>query len=136
MTTLTDGTTTVTIPDDLEWTNQFDFAPVSQTTERTIGGSFIVSESALLFGRPITLEGGEQVWMTRQTMEQVVGLAVPDKALTLTLADGVARNVIFNYQNGAPYSADPLWRQRTYDGDDMVKNVTLRFFTINNEDDS
>ena len=43
MTTLTDGTTTTTISDDLMWADEFAWAPVEQTVERSITGALIVS---------------------------------------------------------------------------------------------
>ncbi|AWY02816.1 hypothetical protein [Alteromonas phage JH01] len=131
MTTLSDGTTTINLPTSLQWVDEFDFSPVTQDVKRTIGGSFIVQEATLLHGRPITLEGGENVWTTRQVMKQIQTLAsVPNKALVLTLADGQTFNVIFRRDNGNPFSSVPLWRKDITVDADKVKRLVLRFYTI------
>lgn len=129
--TLDDGITTITLPDSLEWVDEFDFSPVTQKTERTIGGSFIIQEASLLYGRPITLEGGEFVWMDRDVFKQLVTLAeTAGKQFTLTMPDASTYTVILNRENGAPFSAAPLLRQNVYDSGSKVNNIVLRFFTI------
>lgn len=134
MTTLTDGTTTVTLPDSMQWVDEFDFSPVTQDIQRTIGGGFIVQEGTLSYGQPITLQGGENVWTTRQVLKQIQTLAsVPNKALVLTLADGRTFDVIFRRDNGNPFSAVPLWRKDVSVDADRVKRIVLRFYTIQGE---
>lgn len=134
MTTLTDGTTTVTLPDSMQWVDEFDFSPVTQDIQRTIGGGFIVQEGTLSYGQPVTLQGGENVWTTRQVLKQIQTLAsVPNKALVLTLADGRTFDVIFRRDNGNPFSAVPLWRKDVSVDADRVKRIVLRFYTIQGE---
>tara|TARA_B100000902_G_C27322175_1_gene925461 strand:+ start:9013 stop:9420 length:408 start_codon:yes stop_codon:yes gene_type:complete len=134
MTTLTDGTTTVTLPDSMQWVDEFDFSPVTQDIQRTIGGGFIVQEGALSYGQPVTLQGGENVWTTREVIKQIQTLAsVPNKALVLTLADGRTFNVIFRRDSGNPFSAVPLWRKDITVDADRMKRIVLRFYTIQGE---
>lgn len=132
MATLANDDVSIVIPDALEWTDEFDFSPVTQDVQRTIGGSFIVQEAGLLFGRPITLEGGEQVWMLRSVFRQIVQLAETVGAkYTLTLADGTEYTVIFRRDGReAPVRAVPLWRKNIQEGTDMVKGVVLQFYTV------
>lgn len=131
MTILTDGTTTITLPDSLQWVDEFDFSPVTQDIQRTIGGGFIVQEGSLSYGQPVTLQGGENVWTTRQVMKQIQTLAsVPNKALVLTLADGREFDVIFRRDSGNPFSAVPLWRKDVTVDADKMKRIVLRFYTI------
>lgn len=131
MATLSDGVTTITIPDDLVWIDEFDFSPVSQSIERTIGGSFIVDEAPLLHGRPVTLQGGEFVWMTKQTLVDIQTLAsVAGKVLTLTLADGQVLDVIFRRDNGNPFSGEPVRRKTVQENTVNYRNITLRFYTV------
>lgn len=130
MATLSDGTTTVTIPDDLEWSDEFDFSPVTQDTRRTIGGSLISQEATLQFGRPITLAGGPEVWMRRGDFNTVVTMAqTAGASLVLTLAGNRVFNVMFNRQQ-TPHAATPLQRTTVYTDDSMMNNVVLRFLTI------
>jgi len=130
-TIITDGTTTINLPDSLEWVDEFDFSPVTQDIQRTIGGSFIVQEGALLHGQPITLQGGENVWTTRQVMKDIQTLAsVPGKELVLTLADGRSFDVIFRRDDGNPFSSARLWRKDVQVDADKVKRIVLKFYTI------
>lgn len=129
--TISDGTTTVTLPDSLEWVDEFNFSPVTQDVKRTIGGSLVVNEGELLFGRPITLQGGENVWTTRLVMKQIQTLAsVPGKELVLTLADGQTFDVIFRRDDGNPFSSVRLWRKDLTVDTDRVKRIVLKFYTI------
>lgn len=135
MATLSNGIKTVEFPDSMEWVDEFDFAPVSQDTQRTIGGSFIVQEAELLFGRTITLQGGEQVWLLRNTWRKLVDLAcVVGGKYTLTLADGSTYTVIFRHDDsGSPATAEPLWRRNIQGDNDYVKNMVLRFYTVSED---
>ncbi len=135
MATLSNDTITVEFPDAMEWVDEFDFSPVSQDVQRTIGGSFIIQEAGLLFGRPITLQGGEQVWLLRSVWRQLVSLAdVVGAKYVLTLADGSTYNVIFRRDGRtSPATADPLWRRNVQTNDDYVKNMVLQFYTVSED---
>lgn len=103
MTTLSDGTTTVALPDALAWTDEFTWTPVVHTVERTLTGGLIVFPSVRINGRPITLaqqaDGGP--WVLRPALLQLQAwAAVPGQVLTLTLR-GVAQAVMLRHQDGA-----------------------------------
>ena len=49
----------ITLPADLQWTDELAWNPVAQNTDRSLSGAFLIQEAALTFGRPITLEGGD-----------------------------------------------------------------------------
>lgn len=133
-TIITDGTITITLPSAFEWVDEFDYSPVTQTVNRTIGGGFIIQESSLLHGRPITLEGGENVWVERSQINAIYTLAsVPDKQLTLTLADSRQFPVIFRRDQGNPFTAIPLWRKNIQGDTDKMKRIVLRFYTTGNQ---
>lgn len=103
MTTLTNGTVTVTLPDDLVWADEFAWQPVEQTVQRSLTGALIVQAQARTGGRPITLaaESDSVGWVDRATVEALEALAsVPAPSLTLTLR-GVAHAVLFRHQDGA-----------------------------------
>ena len=103
MTTLSDGTTTVALPDALAWTDEYTWAPVEQNVQRTLTGALIVTTTARTVGRPITLaqqaDGGP--WVLRPALQQLQAwAAVPGQALTLTLR-GVALAVMLRHQDVA-----------------------------------
>lgn len=100
--TLTDGTGTVELSNDLFWSDEHNWQPVEQTTQRTLTGALIVSAATRVAGRPITLEpeNDQSAWMTRATVADLRNwAAVPGKVLTLTL-HGVTHSVMFRHQDG------------------------------------
>lgn len=88
---------TLTLPDDLIWTDEWDWTAVAQETAYSLGGALMVQEGLRLAGRIITLEGGpEHAWATRAQVEALRALAEqPNLPRTLTLADGRVFTVRF-----------------------------------------
>ncbi len=102
MITITDNTTTVTLPDDILWADEFAWHPVEQRVDQTITGALIVQAAERLAGRPITLQSGQNfAWLTRAQLDNLkVWAAIPGKTLTLNIR-GVARSVMFRHNDGA-----------------------------------
>lgn len=127
MTTLTDGTTTTTISDDLMWADEFAWAPVEQTVERSITGALIVSAAHRVAGRPITLAAEDEAsgWISRAALDQFkVWAAIPGQLLTLNYR-GVNHTVLFRHQDTA-IDAAPVAFYSDVQSDDPYR-VTLRF---------
>ena len=130
MSTLTDGTTTVTLSDALAWQDEFTWAPVEQAVRRSLTGALIISTAQRQAGRPITLahETADRAWMPRSVLNQCrVWAAVAGQQLTLTLR-GTAYTVIWRHQDGA-IDAAPVWPYTDVDDADAYR-ATLRFMTI------
>ena len=89
----------VTLPGDLVWTDEFDWTPVEQSTEYTLGGALVVETGVRLAGRPITLAGADdQGWVTRTTLLALYALAqTPSTGITLELADAREFDVVFRH---------------------------------------
>lgn len=130
MITLTYGGTTVQLPDDLQWIDEWDYSPIKQSTEPSLGGSLIVDVGTALSGRPITLQGDESwAWITRGTLTALkVWEAIPGAQLTLTI-NGAARTVIWDHERKAIQAAPIQDFSDPAPGDWCV--VTLRFIEIN-----
>lgn len=108
MATLSDGTTTITLPDTLIWTDEYTWAPVEQTIERTVTGAVIVSVGSRTAGRPITLSGvdPDRAWIARSVLAQCrAWAAVAGQQLTLVWR-GQAYTVIWRHQDGAIEAAE------------------------------
>jgi hypothetical protein len=100
---LTDGATTVELHSDLYWSDEHNWHPVEQSTQRTITGALIVSTAARVGGQPITLEPEDDssAWMPLSTVTALRNLAAaPGKQMTLTLR-GETFEVMFRHQDGA-----------------------------------
>lgn len=108
----------IALPDDLEWVDEFDWSPVGQQVEVSLGGSLIIEESAQLAGRPITLrsnQSGSNYWAvtTRATAEALQALAntprTQSSPLALVLPDGRTTTVLFRGSAAERFSARP-WK--------------------------
>lgn len=99
---------TVTLPDNVVWSDEFTWAPVAQATERTLTGSQVVEETARTGGRPITLEG---LWVDRATVEALRTLeARVATEMTLTLPGGAQHTVLWRRDGQTPaVDAAPLF---------------------------
>lgn len=96
--TLTHGSTTLALPEDLIWSDELTWSAVAQGTERGIFGALIVDAMARHGGRPITLQGdGSSAWITRATLRALKAWAdVPGQRLTLNLR-GEIFTVLFDH---------------------------------------
>lgn len=131
MAEITDGTTTVTLPDNLLWEDEFGWSPVAQATDRTLTGSQIVEETAKSGGRPITLSG---LWLDRATVQSLRSLeAQVATEMTLTLPGGATHNVLWRRGDSEPaVRAEPI-RPVAPDvhSDSDLYEVTLRLMEAN-----
>lgn len=107
---LSDGTTAVTLSDDM--TEQAPYwQPVEQATSFTLTGAMIVDESVKLAGRPLifssNLNDGSG-WARRAAVDQLHRWAcVPGKKLTLQRHNDSA-SVIFSRDGGQAVEAKPV----------------------------
>ncbi len=128
--TLDDGVTTITLPDSLEWTNEYQWSPVGQDIQATVGNGVVIQESAIVSGRPITLVSGSDVWITKEVLDALYALyEVSDKSYTLTLADARTFNVMFDRSSGAGLIATPVWRKNVQETTDYYV-ITLNLMEV------
>lgn len=122
---------TVTLHPDLKWTDEHNWFPVEQTSQRTITGALIVSSATRVAGRPITLspENESSAWMSQSTLTALRNLAVtPGQTMTLTI-QGVSRSVIFRHHDGAAIEAEPVIFYNQSDASDWF-TITIRLMEI------
>lgn len=130
MSTLSDGTTTLTLPDSLMWSDEFAWNAVEQTVSRGLTGSLIVQTGIRTNGRPITLAAPDDQagWVPRSTVDQLRTWAdTPGKTLTLIMR-GVTRTVIFRLSDGA-MQASPVVAYEDDQSTDPYR-LTLRLMEI------
>jgi hypothetical protein len=128
--TLDDGSTTITLPDSMEWTDEFDWSDIKQEITKTIGGGIVIEESTVVAGRPITLDSGENVWITKSVLEALLVLInTIDKTYTLTMPDLSTHTVVFDRTSGSPYSAKSILRKYTTSATDYF-TLTLRLIKV------
>jgi hypothetical protein len=128
--TLTDGTTTVTLPDDILWRDELDWSPVDQSVEYLLSGSLDIQVGTRLAGRPITLGGDESSsWMARGTILALLDWAVvAGQQLTLDY-HGRSFAVIFRHQDAPAVDAKAVVEQVPPADEDWYW-VTLKFMEV------
>lgn len=121
---------TVTLPGDLAWVDEFDWTPVMQAQSYALDGALIVEQAARQAGRPITLQGAEnRAWVTRQTLEALYALAqTPSTGLALTLADARTFTVLFRHDQ-MPIEARPITDVSPPAAEDYYW-ITVRLMTV------
>lgn len=125
---LTYNGTTAHLSDRLQWTDEYDWSPVEQSTEYSTEGALLVDVAVKLAGRAITLDGVEtNAWITRTLCDTLQAwAALPGIAFTLTLR-GVARTVLFDHAKKG-FEAQPVWK--LLDGEvtpELLYQPTFRF---------
>jgi hypothetical protein len=85
------------LPDDLEWSDEFNWSPNVIKQEFLITGKLLISSGIKTGGRPITLvspnNGG---WITRENLITLYSWASVNSELVLTLPDNREFNVTFD----------------------------------------
>ena len=130
MSTLSDGTTTIALPDSLMWSDEFAWAAVEQTVSRGLTGSLIIQNGVRTNGRPVTLAAPDDQsgWVPRATINQLRTWAnTPGQVLSLAMR-GATRNVIFRLSDGA-IQASPVVAYEDDQSTDPYR-LTLRLMEI------
>ncbi len=128
-TTLTYLTTTLTLPEDMLWPDEYDWRAVEQRQEYTITGALVVEATAKAAGRTITLAADVgYAWMTRTTLDTLrTWSLLPAQTFTLSYR-GVSHSVIFDHAAGAIDARPIIDYSDPTNTDDYA--VTLRFIKV------
>lgn len=109
---LSDGVTTIYLPEEYLWVDEYSWAPPVHSSDYTLSGAQVIQTAVRLAGRPITLQGeNDSGWIDITTLNQLHALAsVEGKTMTLTLADARSFQVMFNHDGGAVIDAKQIAR--------------------------
>lgn len=119
---------TLSLPDDLIWSDEFAWTPIRQNQDVSLSGALIVEEAAQQKGRLITLTGNDDVWATRATVEALYALAQhPATPMALNL-NGQSFSVLFRHSEGA-IDAQPVIAHSNPDASTYY-TLTLRLIEI------
>ena len=126
---LTYSGTTLSLPQDLAWPNEFDWLPVVQRKEWGVTGAMFVDQGVKLAGREIVLSSlGDGGFFSRLQVAQLhTWAALPNATFTLSLR-GVSYQVIFDHERGALEHEQVMYWSNP-DPDDWCR-ATVRFVTI------
>lgn len=128
MTTLTHGSTTLALPADLYWENEFAWSAVQEQRSYALHGALLVDRGVRLVGRPITLSGTlDYAWITRTACLQLHAWAQQPGLPLVLVYRGSTYQVAFD-QEGPPLELTPrVDYANPAAGDFYVP--TLRFYT-------
>lgn len=120
----------LTLPDDLNWQDEFDWAPVAQTQTPTLSGSILVEENTVPEGRPITLAAGDGfAWATRALVKQLkTKEAAINTPMTLAINDALSFTVIWRRDPVGVEAKQLIQIADPVDGDWYL--LTLRFTVV------
>ena len=100
----------ITLPDDIWWQDETDWTPVEQNESYSTTGALLLDVSVKQAGRPITLGGDDDIWITRATALALQEKAAqPDLEMALTLYQATY-TVRFRHADGKPVDAVPVVR--------------------------
>lgn len=118
----------IDLSEDLLWIDQYKWSSVEQNEQVMSDGSVVVQADAQQTGRKITLKGGDNFGLLKKSKLDAVAAfeAQAELQMTLTLNDGLPRNVVFT---GDRLTAGPLIDYNTPDDDDDY-TVTLYFMEL------
>ena len=117
------------LPDDLLWSDKYDWTPTEQTETRTLTGALIIETAQKQGGRPITLTGSEDSgWATKIQVDAVFAMLSITTPMVLTLQDGTTFNVTFRNKDQNPIQAKPILAYQVQEDDDpyslVIKLIT------------
>lgn len=127
---LTDATTgqSVSIPDGLIWTDEFDWSPVESNQSYSLTGALIIEQGTKQAGRPVSLAADDDMNWARRTVVETLRLwsATAGRRMTLVIA-GVSRTVMFAADNAI--TAKPVKNIPQY-ADADVFHLAVNFIEV------
>lgn len=100
----------IVLSDDLEWTDRLSWSPIEQTTEYSVTGALLMQESEKQSGRPITLQGSDDMaWLTRTTLDLLQAKKI-QIGLTMTLTINGTDHTVKWLQSSGAIDVTPIRR--------------------------
>jgi hypothetical protein len=110
--TLVKGSTTITLPADMQWPDRRSANLVAQAVTEQASGAIVIEEFQKIGGYPITLiaGGAGDVWVTESVIDALRTLAGSplDGPMTFTYNDGTVVLVRFRYIDGIAVDAQMI----------------------------
>ncbi|SDO29927.1 hypothetical protein SAMN04487957_10594 [Halomonas shengliensis] len=132
------GGSAIALPEDLEWPDEFEWAPLVTSEQRSLSGALIVHHSTAQSGRPITLASNGASWYPRAQVlalqalldDAAAAVAAGNTPAPLALAyHGRTFAVAWRLAGTQPLEAVPVYRLADPDGTHPYL-ITLRLMEI------
>ncbi len=123
----------IDLPNDLLWTDEFDWSPVESTQTFSLTGALIIEYGEKQAGRPISLSADQDMaWVTRETLSKLKAwAAIPARKFNLIFEyENDVRQflVVFNHSKDATKGSPVLGFPMHNDGDDFT--CALNFMEV------
>ncbi len=122
------------LPNDLIWTDELTWSPLTQKKGYSIEGSLILDRFVRLAGRPITLVGNERrSWVRRSLLQELQAWASLESDPIFTLAvRGASHQVVFDLGEDGTNAVrgEPVFAYDELLPEDPYCSVELRFITV------
>lgn len=127
---ISDGTTTISLPEDMFWSDEYSWSPIEQAVATSITGAAIVDIGVRTAGRPITLVSDEQhAWMPFSIVTQLKAWRdTAGKQLTLSLRNANF-TVMFRHQEKPAVDVTAVIDYNAPDAQDWFFG-TLKFMEV------
>lgn len=121
------------LPNDLLWSDEFDWSPVEATNTYTLTGSLIIEQGTKQAGRPISLNAEpDMAFVTRATVQTLRNwAAIAGRKFKLVFqypSDTRQFFVVFNHAD-EPVSAEPVKGFPGHESNDWFR-VSLKFLEV------
>lgn len=130
--TLTFDATTITLPDDLQWSDEYQWSPVGMINSISLTGAGIIEEAAQLAGRPITLQSTRSgsfyvAPVSRAVVNALRAFSVATGVtMQLTLSDDSVYSVRWRHDAAPAFDAVPISHIAPHADPDWYE-ITLKF---------
>lgn len=120
----------IILPNSLQWTDEYQSDPVSQSVKRTLAGSIVVYHGVNRNGRPISLESTvDSGWMKKSVVDQVKLISLVAGGVYSLTIRGVTYNVMFRHHERNAFEATPIIPSNVPVADDYYL-VKIRLMTV------
>lgn len=121
------------LPNDLLWSDEFDWSPVEATNTYTLTGSLIIEQGTKQAGRPISLSAEpDMAFVTRATVQTLRNwAAIAGRKFKLVFqypSDARQFLVVFNHAD-EPISAEPVKGFPGHESNDWFR-ISLKFLEV------
>lgn len=125
-----DNQQSLTLPQDMRWRDEFDWAAVAQTAPvYTLSGSMVIQQGIKKAGRPITLSG-DWVWLDLAVIRTLRDWCdVPELKMQLQHYDGRTFQVAFRLHDKGLQNVSPV-RYATPETNDDRYTAEIALMTV------
>jgi hypothetical protein len=101
----------VEFPESVQWLDQYQFSPVAQEQDQTLGGQAVVYSMALTNGRPVTIElEDNETWADQDFVDSIMAMASQAGAVFTFIWDNDETfNVMFRHHDPPAVAFSPIW---------------------------